>query len=52
MLFNSFNFVVFFIVVLGLNQSLERWPTAQKLMLLAASYYFDGQWEWHYVLLV
>ena len=52
MLFNSFQFVVFFAVVLALNQPLRRWPTAQKLMLLAASYYFYGQWEWHYVLLV
>lgn len=52
MLFNSFQFVVFFLAVLALNQPLKRWPTAQKLMLLAASYYFYGQWEWRYVLLV
>lgn len=52
MLFNSFHFVVFFLVVLALNQPLKRWPVAQKLMLLAASYYFYGQWQWHYLLLV
>lgn len=52
MLFNSFHFVVFFLVVLALNQPLRRWPTAQKLMLLAASYYFYAQWEWHYLFLV
>ncbi|MEO5626171.1 MAG: MBOAT family protein [Dokdonella sp.] len=52
MLFNSFHFIVFFIVVLALNQSLKRWPVAQKLMLLAASYYFYGQWEWRYLFLV
>jgi len=52
MLFNSVHFVVFFLVVLSLNQALRRWPTAQKLMLLAASYYFYGQWEWHYLLLI
>lgn len=52
MLFNSFHFIVFFIVVLALNQPLKRWPVAQKLMLLAASYYFYGQWEWHYLFLV
>lgn len=52
MLFNSVHFVVFFLVVLALNQSLRRWPVAQKLMLLAASYYFYGQWEWHYLLLI
>ena len=52
MLFNSFHFVVFFVVVLALNQTLRRWPLAQKLMLLAASYYFYGQWQWHYLFLV
>jgi alginate O-acetyltransferase complex protein AlgI len=52
MLFNSFHFVAFFVVVLALNQSLRSWPVAQKLMLLAASYYFYGQWEWNYLLLV
>jgi D-alanyl-lipoteichoic acid acyltransferase DltB (MBOAT superfamily) len=52
MLFNSLHFVVFFVVVLALNQPLKRWPVAQKLMLLAASYYFYGQWEWHYLLLI
>ncbi|RYD15249.1 MAG: MBOAT family protein [Lysobacteraceae bacterium] len=52
MLFNSVHFVVFFLVVIALNQALRRWPVAQKLMLLAASYYFYGQWEWHYLLLI
>lgn len=52
MLFNSFHFVVFFVIVLALNQSLRRWPGAQKLMLLAASYYFYGQWNWLYLLLI
>lgn len=47
MLFTSLHFVVFFIVVLALNHPLRRWPVAQKLMLLAASYYFYGQREWH-----
>lgn len=52
MLFNSFHYVVFFVIVLALNQSLRRWPGAQKLMLLAASYYFYGQWNWLYLLLI
>lgn len=52
MLFNSFHFVVFFLLVLALNQALRRWPTAQKLMLLAASYYFYGQWSWIYLGLI
>ncbi len=49
MLFNSLHFVVFFFVVLALNQGLRRWPAAQKSMLLAASYYFYGQWSWAYL---
>ncbi|MFA7320598.1 MAG: MBOAT family O-acyltransferase [Dokdonella sp.] len=52
MLFNSFHYVVFFVIVIALNQSLRRWPGAQKLMLLAASYYFYGQWNWLYLLLI
>jgi D-alanyl-lipoteichoic acid acyltransferase DltB (MBOAT superfamily) len=52
MLFTSLHFIVFFVVVLALNQRLKTWPTAQKLMLLAASYYFYGQWEWKYLLLI
>lgn len=52
MLFNSFDFVVFFIVVLAMNRALMRWPTAQKLMLLAASYWFYGQWNWTYLGLI
>ena len=52
MLFNSFQFVVFFLVVLALNQPLRRWPLAQKTMLLAASYWFYAQWQWSYLFLV
>ncbi len=52
MLFNSLHFVVFFVIVLALNQGLRPWPTAQKFMLLAASYYFYGQWSWMYLGLI
>jgi D-alanyl-lipoteichoic acid acyltransferase DltB (MBOAT superfamily) len=52
MLFTSIQFVVFFLVVLALNQPLRRWPLLQKLMLLVASYYFYAQWNWHYLFLV
>ncbi|MEO7936684.1 MAG: hypothetical protein ABIR27_10545 [Dokdonella sp.] len=44
--------MIFFIVVLALNQSLRGWPGAQKLILLAASYYFYGQWSWYYLALI
>ena len=52
MLFTSIQFVVFFLIVLALNQPLRRWPLLQKLMLLLASYYFYAQWNWHYLFLV
>jgi alginate O-acetyltransferase complex protein AlgI len=51
-LFTSIQFVVFFAVVLILNQPLRRWPVAQKLMLVLASYYFYAQWNWNYLFLV
>ncbi|UXI67509.1 MBOAT family O-acyltransferase [Tahibacter amnicola] len=52
MLFNSIHFVVFFLAVFAMNNLLRPWPTAQKLMLLAASYYFYGQWSWMYLGLI
>lgn len=52
MLFTSLQFVVFFGIVLALNQALRGWPILQKLMLVAASYYFYAQWNWHYLFLV
>jgi len=51
-LFTSLHFIVFFALVLALNQMLRRWPLLQKLMLLLASYYFYAQWNWHYLFLV
>jgi alginate O-acetyltransferase complex protein AlgI len=52
MLFTSLQFIVFFAVVLALNQTLRRSPLLQKLLLLVASYYFYAQWNWHYLFLV
>ncbi len=52
MLFNSIQFVVFFLVVLALNQALRGFPLVQKITLLLASYYFYGQWSWHYLFLI
>jgi alginate O-acetyltransferase complex protein AlgI len=52
MLFTSLQCIVFFSVVLALNQALRHWPLLQKLMLLLASYYFYAQWDWHYLFLV
>jgi D-alanyl-lipoteichoic acid acyltransferase DltB (MBOAT superfamily) len=50
MLFNSLEFFVFFITVLILYYSLpHRW---QNRMLLAASYFFYGWWDWRFLSLI
>jgi alginate O-acetyltransferase complex protein AlgI len=50
MLFNSFAFFIFFIVVLILYYSLPyRW---QNRMLLGASYFFYGWWDWRFLSLI
>ncbi len=46
MLFNSLEFLVFLPVVLGLYYSLK--PRAQNVMLVAASYFFYGWWDWRF----
>ena len=50
--FNSLHFLAFFAVVLVLNHALLRHETARRWMLIAASAYFYGQWNWHYLLLI
>ncbi len=50
MWFNSFDFAVFFCIVLALYWVLShRW---QNLMLLAASYFFYGYWDWRFLSLI
>jgi len=50
MLFNSFEFLVFFIIVYGLYLVLpHRW---QNRMLLVASYVFYGWWDWRFLSLI
>jgi D-alanyl-lipoteichoic acid acyltransferase DltB (MBOAT superfamily) len=50
MVFNSFQFAVFFAVVYGLYRVLPH--RAQNLMLLAASYVFYGAWDWRFLTLL
>lgn len=50
--FNSLHFVAFLAVVLALNQALLRHKAARRWMFIAASAYFYGQWNWHYLLLI
>ncbi|MEM1213666.1 MAG: MBOAT family O-acyltransferase [Planctomycetota bacterium] len=46
MLFNTFEFAVFFVLVLGVYYCLTR--RAQNVMLLGASYLFYGWWDWRF----
>ncbi len=56
MWFNSFDFAVFFVIVLGLYWLFQRWRRhglrVQNLMLLAASYFFYGYWDWRFLSLI
>ncbi|MDK2973298.1 MAG: alginate O-acetyltransferase complex protein AlgI [Candidatus Sumerlaeota bacterium] len=45
MQFNSFEFVVFFLVVYGLYLAMRRNIRAQNFLLLVGSYYFYGSWD-------
>lgn len=50
MLFNSLQFLLFFVVVFALYWVLpHKW---QNRLLLASSYYFYGQWSWKFVSLL
>lgn len=46
MLFNSFDFLVFFLVVFAVYWALPHRPALY--FLLAASYFFYGSWKWQY----
>ena len=50
MLFNTPQFALFFIAVLGLYYCL-RWR-AQNILLLLASYFFYGWWDWRFLSLI
>lgn len=50
MLFNSFDFLVFFVVVLALQAVLPHRP--RNLFLLGASYLFYGWWDWRFLSLL
>src|SRR3989338_1188018 len=50
MLFNSFEFLIFFIVVFSLY--LFSSHRLQNIILLIASYFFYGWWDWRFLSLV
>lgn len=52
MLFNSYVFVGFFLIVYGLYLGLRRHGKAQNILLLIASYIFYGYWDWRFLFLI
>ena len=52
MLFNSFEFFIFLILVLVISSFLRRWDTAERWFLVFASAFFYGQWSWSYLILI
>ena len=48
MSFQSLHFLLFAVVVYGLNVNLLKHPSARKNMLLASSYYFYMCWDWRF----
>jgi D-alanyl-lipoteichoic acid acyltransferase DltB (MBOAT superfamily) len=52
MLFNSFTFVAFFLVVYTLYLVWHRRLRAQNLLLLVASFIFYGYWDWRFLFLL
>jgi D-alanyl-lipoteichoic acid acyltransferase DltB (MBOAT superfamily) len=51
MVFNSWDFVVFFLLVYLVYASLPRWQW-QNWFLLLASYYFYAAWDWRFAFLM
>ncbi len=49
MLFNSQHFLWFFVLVWGLYWCLVRSRKAQNALLLAASFFFYGYWDWRFL---
>ena len=50
MLFNSFTFVIFFLIVYLLYRNLKL--TGQNILLLVASYIFYMSWDWRFISLI
>lgn len=51
MLFNSLEFIIFFLLILGSQFFLKK-HRYQKLVLLLGSYYFYAYWDWRFLFLI
>lgn len=49
MLFNTWEFLVFFVVVFGAYLATMRHVKAQNVLLLVSSYLFYGWWDWRFL---
>ena len=52
MLFPTIDFAVFFVVVFTASWLLRPWARAWKWMILGASFFFYGWWDWRFVFLL
>lgn len=52
MLFPTFDFALFFLVVFTASWLLLRWSEPRKAFLLAASYFFYGYWDYRFLALL
>jgi D-alanyl-lipoteichoic acid acyltransferase DltB (MBOAT superfamily) len=52
LLFPTFTFACFFMVVLVVHWSIHHRPVAWRLFILAASYIFYGYWNWRFIFLL
>ena len=52
MLFPTIQFAIFFPIVFVLAWLLRPYPTRWKVLMVVASYFFYGWWDWHYVFLL
>lgn len=52
MIFPTFNFTLFFLVVFAFSWGLRRQHEGHKIFLLLASYFFYGFWDWRFTVLL
>lgn len=52
MLFPTVEFAIFFLIVFLASWAVRPWPLVNKLVLLGASYFFYGWWDWRFMLLL
>ncbi|MFQ5625731.1 MAG: MBOAT family O-acyltransferase [Methyloligellaceae bacterium] len=52
MLFPTFEFAIFFLIIFGISWELRQHAESRKLFLLGASYVFYGYWDWRFTALL